>query len=223
MTGGVVWGLLLVYERFWVKNVPGAVFSAVTIVFTVRAFYLAWRDEEDRANGLNVKLTELTSEKAILVFDSADSNHVRLGRLEAARERTYCLGAGSLSGVPIPDCRVVLESADPEDSSEKRLGLTMKIRGAQPRATAEFTLNPGNGKSPSAYVEVLQEVIFTSQHLPVLVPLYSDEGFKRPSLDRGVVSGHLLTFRLEGPMMPVRYSLRAKYDSTSKTWAVDPA
>jgi len=53
--------------------------------------------------------------------------------------------------------------------------------------------------------------------------MYSDEGFGRPSLAHGVVSGHVLTFRLEVPMLPVRYSLQAKYDSTSKTRAVDPA
>jgi hypothetical protein len=50
MTGGLLWAGVLIYERYYGRNIPSLAFYGVAIVLIVRSFFQAWRDEKRRAD-----------------------------------------------------------------------------------------------------------------------------------------------------------------------------
>jgi hypothetical protein len=169
--------------------------------------------------------------RAKLVFDSEDQNYIQPGTLSAAGasagsapavfdEYLYALGVVSRASKPVRGCRVVLEAAQPHNTAQQRLGRSMKVRNDPPQGQGEFTLNPGDGRLPSAFVEVLQELVPRGGGQAEIRLRYADMQQAQANwfTDRG---GHVLTFRLEGDLpTPVRLRVHLTYDGNAARWRV---
>lgn len=177
----------------------------------------------------------LIDPKAMIVFDSRDSNHVQHGLVdvegssagskEPCDEYLYALGIVSLSAKPVSGCRLVLEGSAPHNPSEQRLARSMKVRNdPHDQSAGEFTLNPGD--RPGVYVEVLQEVVPHSGGMGVpgkirLKYANTNRAQENWFTQRG---DHVLTFRLEGDFAkPIRFRLSVTYDERRRRWKVEPS
>jgi hypothetical protein len=172
--------------------------------------------------------------KAKIAFDPQDSNHVQRGTLSSAGasagsakvyydESLYALGIVSLSAKAVTGCKLVLQASEPHNTSEQRLGRSMKVRDdPDDQSRGEFTLNPGDGARPSIYVEVLQELV-PRHGGPANIRLqYASTHRGQPNWFTNR-SDHLLTFRLEGGLSPVQFRLHVSYDANAQRWRVEPA
>jgi hypothetical protein len=66
-TGGVVTGLISVGERLFGKPLPKKAYFLIFVVsFSLAAFFLAWRDEFRRADGLASSNSQLSAENGLL-------------------------------------------------------------------------------------------------------------------------------------------------------------
>jgi hypothetical protein len=216
------------FSRWW-----SAVPIALLVVYGfARANYTQYRALDQRLQAAEAQLRSLMDPKAMIVFDSQDSNHVQHGLVdvegasagskEPCDEYIYALGIVSLSARPVSGCRLVLEGSTPHNPSEQRLGRSMKLRNDPlPQSTGEFILNPGD--RPGVYLEVLQEVVPHRGGIgtPAKIRLmYANTNRAQENwfTHRG---DHLLTFRLEGDFAkPIRFRLNLTYDERRRRWNV---
>jgi hypothetical protein len=170
----------------------------------------------------------LTEPKAKIVFDSRETSHVQHGVLGAEPdlhdEYIYALGIINLSARPLENCRLVLASSTPQNTSEQRLDKALRVRDDDPTrgGQGKFTIYPG--KSPSAYIEILQEMVPQRGGMGVHSSIklrYANEyeSHANPFTDR---NGYVLAFRLDGSAEPIFFRLRVTYDAKRRRWSAEP-
>ena len=104
-TGGVITGLISVGERLSGKSLSKKRYFLIFIVsFSLAAFFLAWRDEFRRAEGLNFINTQLGTENKILKQDK-ETLETKL----ASKERPIIVQA-----TPDPEIQRLLKRQDEE-------------------------------------------------------------------------------------------------------------
>ena len=169
---------------------------------------------------------------ASLVFDASDENHVQFGQVVRkvsdekipCDEYIYAIGVVNVRMKPISGCKMVLQDSDPHDTSQQRWGRAMRVRNdPNKESDGVFTLNPRDGKQPSAYVEVLREVVpignQSSRKDADIQLQYANTAQGHPNwFTQG---RHVLTFRLEGDMsQSLTFQLSANYSPSRCRWIV---
>jgi hypothetical protein len=107
-------------------------------------------------------------------------------------------------------CRLILERSEPEphNPGQQRLGLAMRPRIPMSTGSEELIVNP----DAPAYIDVLQEIVRRDNpmHEQSRIRLiYVNEDRGRASW---IFNNCVLTFRLEGPITPVRLRLALEFD-----------
>jgi hypothetical protein len=181
-----------------------------------------------------IQIRELKSRfdsAAALVFNPVEEKHVQRGKVmreavggaQLCDEYRYAIGVVNLSAQPVPGCRLILEDSKPHDTSAQRLETALRVRSdPSMESTGVFTLNPGDGQRPTAYIEALQELVpFTLLHEPAVIRLIyanSAGGQANWFSDR---RDHTLTFRLEGQMAEsVSFKLLVRYDADARRYSI---
>jgi hypothetical protein len=174
----------------------------------------------EQAGGINQQDDQ--SSIAVLVFDPSSSKHVQRGNMrrqgagvdQACEEYKYAIGVINLSSKPI-SCQLVLDHSDPHNTAEQRLEVPLRVRGQPPESDGKFTLAPGNKQQPTAYVEVLQELVLKSNPMnehAIIRLIYANSADGRANWFQDH-RDHILTFRLQGDMakpVAIKLSVRSE-------------
>jgi hypothetical protein len=148
------------------------------------------------------------------------------GGKEDCDEYLYALGIVNFSKRPVSGCRVVLQASTPHNTSQQRLGKTMRVRNdPNPQSEGVFSVNPSKNGQPNVYVEVLHESVPVARNMSVpsdILLRYSNTHQSQPHYFSRV--DHLVTFRLEGDVAePVEFRMYVRYDTKGRRWRVEPA
>jgi hypothetical protein len=218
------WGLYLV----GVNTLPPKWVVITTLLSLLAAAFLAFHDVRVKRD----ELADLRVPKASLIFDSRDVNCVQFGNVIMkvpgdrilCEEYIYAVGVINLSDTQIVGCRFVLERSEPHNTGEQRLGRALRVRN-DPNLQSDgiCTLNPHDGQRPSAYIEVLREVVPKQPGLMEQSDIqlqYANTVHAQPNwfTDR---TSYTLTFRLEGIPKALKPSLSVKYDGSRRRWIVE--
>jgi hypothetical protein len=217
-TGLVATIILTIWEAFWLVGPPVGVDARARnqyLSWGLVAIFVAYCQTFLRQRAQIRDYERRFEPKTALVFRPDNANHVQHGTVTRqvnlggypasipCDEYLYALGVVNLSATAIAGCRLVLEWSDPHDTSQHRRGRAMRVRDdPNKESDGVFMLKPHDGRQPSAYVEVLREVVPQQTHLRESADIqirHANSLFGHPnwSTDRGE---HRLRFRLEGEM-----------------------
>jgi hypothetical protein len=223
-----------------VERVLAGIVSAVGLFLLAGVLMLLWysatapaemhRQQIRKRTALVRRLRARSRRRIALVFDPDSVKHVQPGHTYEYVDKMhvggsqflYALGVVNRSGHRLDQCRVVLDASEPHHTSQLRLERPLRPR-AIPDVDGRFDVNMGDGVSPSAYVEVLEEWVpaeVTGAPSRLRMTYASKEQAKAFEIDR---KGHVLCFRLETDESSAKCFVEIRYDADRNRWLVEPA